>query len=311
MSIEPTSAPPPRTVAISGASGFIGSALATSFRRDGWRVLSLVRGRPPSGDEVSWDPAQGMIDAPALAGISALVHLAGENIDGRWTGAKKREIRESRLRGTDLIARTLASLPSLPDVLVSGSAVGYYGADRGDELLTEDSGPGGDFLGRLGVEWEAAAAPAAEAGIRVVQPRLGMVLDRRGGALKRMLLPFQLGMGGRMGSGRQWMSWITLHDTVRAYRFLVEQSDLAGGVNLVAPEAVTNADFTRAFGRALGRPTLMVVPSTGLRAFFGEMADGTILASQRVLPRRLLDAGFEFEHPRIDAAFTAVLSRSG
>lgn len=311
MSASGAPLPPRRTVAITGASGFIGSALAASFRRDGWRVLSLVRGPPSSGDEVSWDPAGGMIDAPALAGISALVHLAGENIDGRWTDAKKREIRDSRLQGTELIARTLASLPSPPDVLVSGSAVGYYGADRGDEVLTEESSPGDDFLGRLGVEWEAATAPASEAGIRVVQPRLGMVLDRRGGALRRMLLPFQLGVGGRMGSGRQWMSWITLHDAVRAYRFLLERTDLTGAVNAVAPQPVTNAEFTRAFGSALGRPTLMVVPAAGLRAFFGEMAEGTILASQRVHPRKLLEADFAFEHPRIDAAFTALLARSG
>lgn len=298
------------TVAITGASGFIGSALTQSFQRDGWRVLALSRSRATSGDQVNWDPEAGTIDAGALQGVSAVVHLAGESIDGRWTDRKKRAIRESRLQGTELIGRTLASLSSPPDVLVSGSAVGYYGADRGDEPLTENASPGTDFMGKLGVEWEGAASPAAEAGIRVVHPRMGVVLDPRGGALKRMLPPFRLGAGGRMGSGRQWMAWITLRDAVRALRFLVDRPDLSGGVNVVA-EPVSNAEFTRALGNALGRPTVMMVPTPALRLAFGEMADGTILASQRVLPRRLLDAGFEFEHPRIDVALSALLARSG
>lgn len=299
------------TVAITGASGFIGSALKRSFEKDGWRVLALTRGRPTAADEVGWDPASGSIDVRALEGVKAVVHLAGESIDGRWTSEKKRAIRDSRLQGTRLVARTLASLSSPPDVLVSGSAVGYYGADRGDEQLTEDSPPGDDFMGALGVEWEESAAPAAEAGIRVVHPRMGVVLDPEGGALKRMLPPFRLGAGGRMGSGTQWMAWITRGDAVHALRFLVDRADLSGGVNVAAPEPVLNSEFTRALGAALNRPAVMTVPATALRLAFGEMASGTILASQRVLPHRLLDAGFAFEHPRIDVALSALLARSG
>lgn len=301
----------PPTVAITGASGFLGSALVRSFEQDGWRVLALTRGRATSAGQVHWDPDAGAIDAAVLEGVSAVVHLAGESIDGRWTEEKKRAIRESRLRGTSLLARTLASLSSPPDVLVSGSAVGFYGADRGDERLTESSAPGEDFLGELGVAWEAAAAPAVEAGIRVVHPRLGVVLDPEGGALKRMLPPFRLGAGGRMGSGRQWMAWISRPDAIRALRFLVDRPALSGGVNVVAPEPVLNSEFTGALGDALGRPALMAVPAVALRLAFGEMADGTILASQRVLPHRLLEAGFQFEHPRIDVALSALLARSG
>lgn len=298
-----------RTVAITGASGFIGSALVDSLERDGHRVLRLVRRPARAGSqEVEWDPATGRIDREGLEGIDAAVHLAGESIDGRWTDARKRRLRASRVQGTDLIAGSLASLSRRPEVLVSGSAVGYYGADRGDDPLDESSPAGADFLGSLGAEWEAAAAPAQRSGIRVAQPRFAMVLDRRGGALRRMLPAFKLGVGGRMGSGRQWMSWISLVDAVRAIRFAIDTPELNGPYNAVAPEPVTNAAFTEELGRALRRPTLMVVPEVALRLVFGEMADGTILASQRVLPKRLLEAGFEFRHPRIDEAFAEIFS---
>lgn len=297
------------TVAVTGASGFIGSALTAALGAEGTRVLRLVRrrARPESG-EVAWDPERGTIDAAPLEGVDAVVHLAGESIDSRWTGEGKRRLRESRVAGTALLARALAGLAAPPRVLVSGSAIGFYGAARGDERLTEESAPGTDFLGKLGVAWEGAAAPAAAAGIRVVQPRFGVVLGREGGALRRMLPAFRMGVGGRMGSGRQWMSWISREDAVRVIRFLIDRDDLSGPVNGVAPEPVSNSAFTEELGRALRRPTLLAVPRPALLALFGEMADGTILASQRVFPERLLAAGFEFRHTRIDQAFAAIFS---
>lgn len=299
----------PRTsVAISGASGFLGSALAAALRRDGVRVLPLVRGEAdPTAGEVAWDPARGTIAREQLEGVGAVVHLAAESIDGRWTAAKKRRLRESRIQGTRLLAETLASLSRPPEVLVSASAVGIYGADRGDERLDETCAPGSDFLAGVAVEWEAAAEPAARAGVRVVYPRFAMILDEDGGALGRMLPVFRLGGGGRMGSGRQWMSWISREDAVRAIRFLIERADLRGPVNVTAPEPVSNADFTAELGRALHRPAVLAVPEAALHLAFGEMADATILASQRVLPERLLEAGFDFLHPRLDRAFASIL----
>lgn len=294
-----------RRVAVTGATGLIGSALVASLLQDGHEVRRLVR-RSPGAGEVEWDPAGRRIDRTGLEGVDAVVHLAAESIDGRWTAAKKRRIRESRLQGTRLLAETIASLQRPPDVLVSGSAVGVYGASRGDEPLTEESAPGRDFLGQLGVEWERAAEPAAKAGVRVAYPRTAMVLARHGGALPRMLPPFRLGLGGRLGSGKQWMSWITLVDIVRAIRFAIDEPQLHGAFNAVAPEPVTNAEFTHKLGRALRRPTPTFVPAAALRLALGEMSDGTVLASQRVLPARLLNAGFTFEHPTIDVALTSI-----
>jgi uncharacterized protein (TIGR01777 family) len=305
---EPTDAEAGRLrVAITGASGLIGSALSRSLREDGHRVHPVVRRSPrPGSGEIGWDPAIGRIDAEAFTGVDAVVHLAGENVGERWTPAKKRRIRESRVQGTSLLARALASLPEPPRVLVSGSAIGYYG-DRGDEVLREDSGPGGDFLAEVGQEWEAATEPAARAGIRVVLPRLGVVLTPDGGALERMLPPFRLGVGGKLGDGRQWMSWISLPDAVRVLRFAIRAPELSGPVNATAPEPVTNEEFTRALGRALGRPTLMRVPAAALRLVYGEMAEATLLASQRAAPTRLQHAGFRFLHPQLDTALRAVL----
>jgi uncharacterized protein (TIGR01777 family) len=299
-------------VAITGASGFLGRGLAEALRRDGHEVLPLVRGEPNrENGEVRWDPAASFVEVERLEGIDALVHLAAESIDGRWTAAKKRRLRESRVTGTRLLAHALASMTAPPEVLVSASAVGIYGQDRGSELLDETSTPGSDFLSQVAVEWEAAAEPAARAGVRVVYPRFAMILGTEGGALARMLPVFRLGGGGRMGTGRQWMSWVTREDAVRAIRFLIDHRELRGAVNVVAPEPVTNETFTEELGKALHRPTLMAVPEVALHLAFGEMADATILASQRVVPERLLQAGFEFHHPRIDLAFASIVHPEG
>lgn len=301
-----------RRVAITGASGFLGSALADSLRRDGHEVLPLVRGEPDRrAGEVRWDPGAGWVEADRLEGVHAVVHLAAESIDGRWTAAKKRRIRESRISGTRLIADTLASLSAPPEVLVSASAVGIYGQDRGAEKLDETSAPGTDFLSRVALEWEAAAEPAARAGVRVVYTRFAMILGADGGALGRMLPVFRLGGGGKLGSGGQWTSWITREDAVRAVRFVIDETALRGAVNVAAPEPVTNSTFTEELGKALHRPTLMSVPEIALHLAFGEMADATILASQRVVPERLLQAGFRFHHPRIDQAFASIVRSEG
>jgi uncharacterized protein len=296
-----------RHTAVTGATGLIGSALVRSIRGDGGSVRRVVRGEvaPGSGD-VRWDPGAGRIDTAGLEGVDAVVHLAGENVGERWTAEKKRRIRESRVAGTQLLARALAELASPPRVLISASAVGIYG-DRGDEELDEQSATGTGFLAEVGREWEGATEAAERAGIRVVHLRLGVVLSREGGALGKLLLPFRLGVGGRVGSGRKWMSWISRTDVVHAIRFALATDGLAGAVNATAPRPATNADFTRALGRALGRPTLVPVPAAALQLAFGEMADATLLASQRALPRRLLEAGFAFQHPDLRSALDAEL----
>ena len=300
-------APQAARIAITGASGLIGTALTQALQRDGREVHSLVRTPRGAPREIAWDPDAGHIDAAALEGFDAVVHLAGENIGQRWTPAVKERILESRVRGTQLLAGALASLRQPPEVLVSASAVGYYG-DRGDEPLDESAPAGNDFLAEVAQAWEAAAIPAANAGIRVVHPRSGMVLSPHGGALARMLVPFRLGLGGQMGSGHQWTSWIALDDEVAAIRFLVDTPILTGPVNVTSPRPVTNAEFTRVLGHVLRRPTLMTVPAAALRLAFGEMADRTILASQRARPVRLLDAGFHFHHPRLEDALRALLA---
>ena len=303
------------TVLLSGASGFIGAQLAQSLTADGHRVVRLARteGRSAPGvtDAVLWDPEAGTIDREALARArpNAVVNLAGEPIAQRWTRRRRQQIRDSRVNGTRALALAIAALPEKPAVLVSGSAMGYYGAHRGDELLNEESAPGSDFLARTAQEWEQATAPASDAGIRVVLSRTGLVLGTEGGALQRMLPPFRLGVGGRLGSGRKWMSWIALDDTVRALRFLIDSPSTRGPVNLVAPEPVRNAEFTATLARALGRPAILPVPAVALELLFGRMADNTILASQRVTPKRLADAGFEFRHPRLHEALRAELTR--
>jgi uncharacterized protein len=299
-------------VAITGASGLIGSALARSLRDDGHAVRPFVRPGPPAqaagAEAIRWDPAAGRIEGDALEGIDAVVHLAGAGIgDKRWSPARKREIRESRARGTDLLARTLAGLSRPPAVFVSGSAVGYYG-DRGDEVLTEQSPPGADFLAEVVRAWEAAAQPAVDAGIRTVFLRNGVVLSADGGMLPRLVTLFRFFVGGRLGSGRQWLSWVSIDDEVGVIRFLFDRADVAGPVNVTGPSPATNAQFTKALGAVLHRPTAMPVPAFGPRLVLGrEMADELLFVSQRAVPSVLTAAGYDFAHDDVDTALRAVL----
>lgn len=295
------------TIAITGASGLIGSALVRALEREGHAVRRLVRHEPRDATERAWDPARGTIDQRAIDGADAAINLAGEPLDQRWTAAARRKILSSRVDGTSLIARAIASASSPPRVLLSGSAIGIYGS-RGDEILDESSMLGRDFAAGVCAQWEAATEPAAAAGARVVHLRTALVLARHGGALAKMLPAFRFGVGGRMGGGRQWLSWIALADIVAAIRFLLHDDGVAGAVNVASPNPVTNAEFTRTLARVLGRPAIMRVPAFALEAVFGEMADGTILASQRVWPRRLLDAGFEFALPTLEATLRAELA---
>ncbi|HEX6038655.1 TIGR01777 family oxidoreductase [Longimicrobium sp.] len=293
-------------VAVTGASGLIGQALVDRLRREGHTVARLVRdpAKAAPGDVV-WNPEAGTIDAAALEGIDAVVHLAGENVGTRWTEEKKRRILASREQGTSLIARTIAGLTRPPRVLVQASAVGIYG-DRGDETLTEASPPGTGFLAEVGQAWEAASAPAEAAGIRVVKLRIGVVLTAKGGALEQLMLPFKMGVGGRIGSGRQWMPWISLDDVVEVILRAIRDERLRGPVN-TATGSVRNEEFTEALGRALHRPTLIPVPAFGIRALFGQMADEALLAGQRVEPARLSEIGHAFHHPTLDVALAAAL----
>jgi uncharacterized protein (TIGR01777 family) len=297
-------------IAITGASGLIGTALTESLHADGHDVVALVRRPVRDGESaVRWNPATGTIDGRALEGVGAVVNLAGAGIgDKRWTDDYKRLVLESRTRSSDLIARTVATLDAPPKVMVSGSAMGIYG-DRGDEEITEASPLGRDFLADVCREWEAAAAPAVEAGIRVAFLRTGMVLSGTGGALAKMLPLFKLGLGGRMGAGRQWWSWIAIDDQVSAIRWLIDH-EISGPVNATAPEPVTNAEFTRTLGAVLHRPTLVPVPSFGPKVLLGgDLADSLLFTSQRVLPTALVDSGFPFAHPRLDGALRHVLDR--
>ena len=288
-------------VAITGASGFLGTALVAHLRGGGNQVLRIGRRRSSgSQPDIIWD-ARTSIDAAALEGVDAVIHLAGESISQRWTAGAKREIRESRVAGTTLIARTLASLASRPAVLVSMSATGIYG-DRGDEPLDESSPTGRGFLADIGRAWEAAADPARAAGIRVVHPRLGVVLHPDGGALGKMIPIFSLGAGGKIGSGGQWMSWIGRRDVLAALAFLLVTPSLSGPVNFTAPEPVTNADFTDALAHALRRPAIVPVPEFAIRLLYGEMGEKTVIEGQRVIPRKLLDARFPFIAPRLAEA---------
>jgi uncharacterized protein len=299
-----------RHIAVTGGSGLIGTALIQRLRQDGHRITQLVR-RPAGPGEVSWDPAGGKLEPTGLEGIDALINLAGENVGARWTAARKRRIRESRVNGTRLLSQTIAGLRRPPPVLISVSAVGIYGG-RGDEILTEAASlgdPSRDFLASVCREWEAAADPARAAGVRVVHPRLGVVLSPAGGALSKLLLPFRLGLGGRVGPGSQWMSWIAIDDAVAVIQYALETGTVQGPVNATAPDPVTNRDFTRTLGRVLQRPTLFPVPAAALRLALGEMADETLLASARVLPARLLQLGYEFRYPDLGGALRHVLGK--
>jgi len=296
-------------VLVTGAHGLIGSALIPRLRAEGHRVVRLVRDDPEGSDDVRWDPSAGTIDASGLDGVDAVVHLAGAGIgDKKWTPARKQLILDSRTRGTELLARTLAGLARPPRVLLSGSAVGYYG-DRGAEELTEASRPGDDFPARVCVAWEAATFAAEEAGIRVVHLRTGIVLAAHGGALQRMVLPFRLGLGGRIGSGEQYMSWVALDDHVGAMVHLLGDDSMRGAVNLTAPRPATNAEFTRALGAALHRPTALPTPLLPLKVIYGgELVDALLVHGQRALPRALEHSGYRFEHAQLDDALRAVLA---
>jgi len=293
-------------IAITGSSGMIGSALVRSLVADGHTVRRLVRRAPRANDEVAWNPERNEIDANGLAGVDAAVNLAGENIAQRWTRESMRRIRESRVQATSLVAATMATLSPRPRALVSGSAVGYYG-ERGDEVLDETSRAGDDFLASVCKDWEVATAPARDAGIRVAISRTGIVLDRRAGALAKMLTPFRLGVGGHLGNGRQWMSWIAIADMVRALRFLLEHDEAAGPFDLTAPNPVDNAEFTRVLASVLHRPAIFPVPQLALELLYGPMAKGAALASQRALPRQLLANGFDFVLPDLREALESVV----
>ena len=292
-----------RRIAVTGASGLIGRALVPALHAQGWHVVTVGRG---AGSEVRWNPAAGTIDARGLDGVEAVVHLAGEPIAVRWSDARRRAIRSSRDAGTQLIARTLAGFAERPRVLVSASAVGFYG-DGGDAWLDEGHASGGDFLAAVCVAWERAADAARDAGIRVVHPRIGIVLAADGGALGKLVPLFRFALGGPVGGGRQWMSWITRTDLVRVLLLMLDNGALTGAVNAVSPQPVTNAEFAQTLGRVLHRPARIPVPAVVLRAAFGDMARQTLLASQRVRPARLADAGFHWDHPALDGALRAVL----
>ena len=293
-----------QTVAVTGASGLIGTALTAALEERGDRVIPVGR-RPPVGG-VAWDPVARQIDEAALEGVDAVIHLAGETIDGRWTSSKKRRILDSRVEGTEVLVGALSSLDRPPAVVVSASAIGFYG-DRGDEELTEDSEPGTGFLAEVCERWESAAVPIASSDTRLVLARTGIVCTPDGGALGRMLALTRLGLAGRLGNGRQWWSWITLEDEVRALLHLLDRP-VAGPVNLVAPGTCRNAEFVRTLARALRRPAVLPAPALALRAVLGEMANGLLLASARVRPVRLEDSGFTFKSPDFAVAISELLS---
>ena len=296
-------------VLVSGSSGLVGSALCASLSADGHDVVRLVRRPDLDAPSVHWDIDAGQLDASALEGLDAVVHLAGESIAGRWTAKKKAEIHQSRVKGTRLLAKTLAKLESPPGVLICASAIGAYGS-RGDEELDESSTRGDDWLSQLAAEWEASCEDARRANIRVVNLRIGLVLAAKGGALGKMLTPFRLGVGGRVGSGKQWMSWVSIKDLVSAIRFAIDNDSLEGPVNCTAPNPATNTEFTKALGRVLKRPTVFPLPAFAVRALFGEMGESLLLGSQRVMPRSLQTAGFEFAYPDLEGCLRDLLGKA-
>lgn len=295
-------------ILVTGAGGLIGGALVPLLTAGGHQVLRLTRGRKRPGAAL-WDPDQGSIDRAALAGLDAVVHLAGENISaGRWTAEKKARIHDSRVHGTRLLCEALAALQRPPAVLVAASAIGFYG-DRGRDVVDEDSAPGAGFLADVCKEWEAATAPAAARGIRVVNLRFGVVLSAKGGALASMLTPFKLGLGGPVGGGEQYMSWIAAADAAAAVLFALATPSLSGPVNAVAPAPVSNAEFARTLGAVLARPAVLPLPAFAVRLLFGEMGEELLLASARVEPHRLQAAGFRFRFPELEPALRFLLGR--
>ena len=294
-------------IAVTGSRGFLGSALASFLAQQHHEVVRVVRSGAAAGDIV-WDPAAGRVPSGAFDGVDGVVHLAGESLAGRWTPAKKAAIHDSRLRGTRALSDALAGAPRRPRVLVCASAVGYYG-NRGGEILTEHSMPGTGFLADVCQAWEAAADPARQAGIRVVSLRIGVVLSPKGGALAKLLTPFQLGLGGVVGDGRQYWSWIALDDVIGAMDRALMHQALAGPVNVVAPSPATNREFTATLGRVLGRPTMVPLPAFAARLMLGEFADEALLASARVQPSVLVGSGYRFRYPDLESALRHVLSR--
>lgn len=293
-------------IMVTGASGLVGTQLLSLLKKEGHEVVTLSRQSPRSASQRQWDFA-GTLPAGTLDGIDAIIHLAGENIgEGRWTAAKKQRIRESRVIGTRLLAEAAAATGGAVKAFVCASAIGFYG-NRGNEVLTEESAPGSGFLPDVCCEWEAATAPAKQAGVRVVNVRLGVVLSAAGGALGKMLLPFKLCVGGIVGPGTQYWSWLTVAEAARIFAFAVQNQDLHGPVNAVSPQPVTNAEFTKALGRVLHRPTIFPLPAFMARLALGEMADDLILGSTRVVPTRLQAAGYQFQNPEIEAALAAII----
>ncbi|MCH8221545.1 MAG: TIGR01777 family protein [Proteobacteria bacterium] len=294
-------------ILVTGSHGLIGSALIPFLTTGGHEVLRLVRNPNPATNEIPWDPQAGVIDNEQLEGLDAVVHLAGENIASkRWNTAQKKRIRESRVHGTRLLSESIARLNDPPKVLVCASAVGYFG-DRGDEELDEQSEPGTGFLADVCRDWEAAADPAREKGIRVVNLRFGVILSSAGGALAKMLLPFKLGLGGVVGSGKQYWSWIALDDVLGAILHVISNDDLNGPVNCVSPNPATNREFTKTLGRVLKRPTVFPLPAFAARLALGEMADELLLPSARVIPKRLQESGYEFQYPELEEALRHAL----
>ncbi len=296
-------------IAVTGSTGLLGTALVGRLSASGHSVTRVVRGTSPAGPGVvRWDPARGEIEAAGLEDHDAVIHLAGESVGGRWTAERKRRIFESRVAGTALLAGALTRLRRPPRVLISQSAIGYYGYRDPDEPLDEQARPGTAYISEVVAAWEGAAAPAADAGIRVVTPRTGLVLSPLGGYLGRLLPLFRLGLGGRFGGGRQAMSWIALDDVPSVMLHILERDSLSGPVNVVSPHAVTNAEFTRILGQALGRPAILPLPGFAARLLFGEMADALLLGGARVIPKQLGNTGYRFAYPRLDQALQHLLS---
>jgi uncharacterized protein (TIGR01777 family) len=295
----------PAKVLVSGASGLIGSALLPALQSSGYEVTRLVRGAASGKGDIAWDPCRPLVPE-SVSGFDAVVHLAGESIVGRWTDAKKQRVRESRAQGTRNLAGALAAAPQSPRVFISASAIGYYG-DRGEETLREESSSGSGFLPEVCREWEAAAEPATKAGIRTAQMRFGVVLSASGGALRKMLPPFRMGVGGKIGNGRQWMSWIDIDDVAGAIQHALKTDTLRGPVNVVGPNPVRNSEFTNTLASVLSRPAMFPMPAFAARLVFGQMADELLLASQRVEPAKLLSTGYVFQNPELRSALENIL----
>jgi len=293
-------------IAIAGASGLVGSALINALVAEGTAITRLVRGAPKSG-EIEWHPNQYQLNSQMLEGFDVIVNLAGESVAGsRWTDDQKRKIRDSRVSGTNLLSEAIARMSAKPSAFICASATGIYG-DRDDEILDEQSESGGGFIAGVCREWEKACEPAIKAGVRVVNLRLGPVLARTGGMLAKLLTPFKMGMGGKVGSGKQYISWVALDDVVSAIKLAISDQSIRGPLNIVSPNPVTNEEFTRTLGHVLNRPTALAVPAFAARLAFGEMADEMLLASQRVTPKKLLQANFTFQYPDLESAFRKYL----